>query len=127
MLMLINNNIVTGCSSGLGRALTEYALAAGDKVVATLRNVSALASLQSTYPETSLLVLPLDVTQPTQIKSALDRAVEHFGRIDVVVNNAGYGLFCEIEGTPDEEARKEFEVQFWGPVNITKEVGDLCF
>lgn len=116
---------ITGCSSGLGRALAEYTLAAGDKVVATLRNVSALASLQNTYPETDLLVLPLDVSQPAQIESAFARAVKQFGRIDVVVNNAGYGLFCEIEGTPDEEARKVFEVQFWGPMNITKEVGNL--
>jgi NAD(P)-dependent dehydrogenase (short-subunit alcohol dehydrogenase family) len=64
----------------------------------------------------------LDVTKVAEIKAVFDAARIHFGRLDVVVNNAGYGILAEIEATPDEDARYNFEVQFWGPVNITREV-----
>lgn len=113
---------VTGSSQGLGNALLNAILEAGERAVATLRNPAALAGLQSRYPASQLLVVPLDVTSAFQINDAFEAAKKHFSRLDVVVNNAGYGLLCEIEGTSDEEARKIMEVLFWGPVNITKQV-----
>jgi len=112
---------ITGTSSGLGRALLEVILAANERAVATLRKPEVLSSLQSKYPASQLLVVPLDVTVPAQITTAFETAKKHFGKIDVVVNNAGYAVMGEIEAIPDKDARNEFEVQFWGPVNITKE------
>jgi NAD(P)-dependent dehydrogenase (short-subunit alcohol dehydrogenase family) len=119
---LIRFLAVTGCSQGLGKALLETVLAAGERVVATLRNPLALAHLQSKYPTSQLLIWPLDVTSASQINDAFEATKKHFNRLDVVVNNAGYGLLAEIEATPDEEARKIIEVLYWGPVNITKKV-----
>ena len=65
-------------------------------------------------------MLPLDVTDEAQIASAFEATREHFGRLDVVVNNAGYGIQSEIEGTPDSEARRMMETLFWGPVHVTQ-------
>jgi NAD(P)-dependent dehydrogenase (short-subunit alcohol dehydrogenase family) len=78
--------------------------------------------LEVAHSPTQLLVHRLDVTKVAEIKTVFDAARTHFGRLDVVVNNAGYGILAEIEATPDEDARQNFEVQFWGPVNITREV-----
>jgi len=94
----------------------------GDRAVATLRNPSALSQLQEQYPPGQLLLQNLDVTSFEQIIAAFEAAKKHFNRLDVVVNNAGYGLYGEIESTSDEEARKAHETMFWGPVNITKQV-----
>lgn len=113
---------VTGTSSGLGKALVEVILRSGERVVATCRNPTVLSYLQDKYPASQLLVQKLDVTDSAQIKSAFAASVEHFGRVDVVVNNAGYAVFGEIEGIPEEDAKRQFDVQFWGPVNVTKEV-----
>ncbi|KAF8581481.1 NAD(P)-binding protein [Ramaria rubella] len=112
---------ITGSSQGLGRSILEAVLASGERAAATLRTPSALADLQAKYPSSQLLIQPLDVVSPTQIEEAFEATKKHFNRLDVVVNNAGYGLFGEIEATPDEEARAQIEVLFWGPVNITKE------
>ncbi|KAI0072706.1 NAD(P)-binding protein [Panus rudis PR-1116 ss-1] len=112
--------LVTGSSQGLGRALVEAILAAGEKVVATARNTASLQPLTSQYPSNQLLVAELDVTNQKHIECAFEATKEHFGRLDVIVNNAGYGLSSEIETAPDEEARKQIEVLFWGPVNICK-------
>ena len=90
--------------------MTEAALAHGDKVVATLRKPEALESLQAKYPADKLLVTKLDVTKPDEIESAFAKAKEAFGRVDVVFNNAGWGVIGEIEGTPDVQARAMFEV-----------------
>ncbi|KIK27383.1 hypothetical protein PISMIDRAFT_52653, partial [Pisolithus microcarpus 441] len=95
---------VTGCSSGFGLATTELALQRGEKVVATLRKPAVLADLASKYPET-LLLLKLDVTQPEEVKLAFAAARDKFGRIDVVLSNAGYGILSEIEGTSEKNAR----------------------
>ncbi|TFY70746.1 hypothetical protein EVG20_g2281 [Dentipellis fragilis] len=116
---------VTGTSSGLGLSLVTEVLVAGERVVATARNPASskgLVSLQSKYPESQLLVLRLDVTDAPRIKEVFDLAVQHFHRIDVVVNNAGYGVTAEIEATPDKVAREQVETLFWGPVNVTKQV-----
>lgn len=115
---------VTGTSQGLGLALLKEVLESGERAVATLRNPAALASAVwvEHYGPNQLLVVPLDVTNQEQIDAAFEKTKEHFGRLDVVVNNAGYALMGEIEGTPDDEARKAMEVMFWGPVNIIKQV-----
>ena len=115
---------VTGTSQGLGLALLTEVLAIGERAVATLRNPDALlaSDLAKSAQPGQLLVLPLDVSKPDQITAAFARTKQVFGRLDVVVNNAGYALMAEIEGTPDADARQAMEVMFWGPVNITKEV-----
>jgi NAD(P)-dependent dehydrogenase (short-subunit alcohol dehydrogenase family) len=113
---------VTGTSSGLGFNLVEAVLAAGERVIATLRKPEVLASLSAQHSTDKLLVLELDVVQDSHVLSVFQKAKTHFGRVDVVVNNAGYGLFGEIEGTTDEQARHQMEVNFWGPVRICREV-----
>lgn len=111
---------VTGCSSGFGLCITEYALEKGDRVVATLRKPEVLSELAAKYPE-RLLVLRLDVTKSAEVTAAFATSREKFGRIDVVVNNAGVGLLSEVEGTTDSTARGLFEVNFWGASHITRE------
>ncbi|KAL4073202.1 hypothetical protein V8B97DRAFT_2005856 [Scleroderma yunnanense] len=103
-----------------GLAVTELALLKGDKVVATLRKPGVLAGLAIKYPDT-LLVLRLDVTQPEEVTNAFSAARERFGRIDVVLSNAGYGMASEIEGTNDKNARNVFEVNFWGASYVGRE------
>lgn len=112
---------ITGTSSGFGRAVTEHVLKSGDIVVATLRNPSALSDLSATYPASKLLVVQLDVTDAPEIVRAFAKATETFGHIDVVFNNAGYGLNSVAEGAPEEAVRKQFEVNFWGAANVTRE------
>jgi NAD(P)-dependent dehydrogenase (short-subunit alcohol dehydrogenase family) len=111
---------ITGASGGLGRALVEAVLESGECVVATARRISVLDGLKERYPSSQLLVVELDVSINEQIDRAFKILIDHFGRLDVVVNNAGYAVFGEIEGIPEEDARKEFDVQFWGPVYISK-------
>ncbi|KAF5369001.1 hypothetical protein D9758_002849 [Tetrapyrgos nigripes] len=111
---------ITGTSSGLGKALLEQVLANGERAVGTCRKTSAIADLAEKYPE-QLLVQQVDVSNEKQIKDSFAAALAKWGRVDVVVNNAGYGIFGEVESISDEEARSNFEVQFWGPVHIMKE------
>ncbi|KIO06129.1 hypothetical protein M404DRAFT_999355 [Pisolithus tinctorius Marx 270] len=111
---------ITGSSSGFGLAVTELALQRGDKVVATLRKPIVLAELTSKYPDT-LLLLKLDVTQSEEVKSTFATARERFGRIDVVLSNAGYGVISEIEGTSEKNARGLFETNFWGASYVCRE------
>ncbi|KAG9316467.1 hypothetical protein JVU11DRAFT_2503 [Chiua virens] len=112
--------LVTGASSGFGRAVSEHALRQGDNVVATLRKPDALLDLLSKYPS-QLLVLCLDVKNPDQIRAIFENALEKFGRVDVVLNNAGFGIINEAEGMSEERGRDLFEVLFWGAVNVSKE------
>ncbi|KAF9805190.1 hypothetical protein IEO21_09166 [Rhodonia placenta] len=112
---------VTGASSGFGLHVTECALRHGDKVVATLRRPPMLAELAAQYPSSQLLVLKMDVTEAEDVSKAFADAKAHFGRIDVVFNNAGLGHMGELEGTPEEFARAVLEVNFWGAVKVTKE------
>ncbi|KAI0933380.1 hypothetical protein AcV5_005539 [Taiwanofungus camphoratus] len=112
---------VAGSSQGLGKALVEVLLAADERVVATLRKPEALGSLSKKHPASQVLVLPLDVTNEAQISEAFEMTRERFGRLDVVVNNAGYCVEGEIEAVPEEVARKEMDVLFWGLVHITKQ------
>jgi NAD(P)-dependent dehydrogenase (short-subunit alcohol dehydrogenase family) len=91
----------------------------GDSLVATARNVASLSYL----PENERVQkLSLDVTDRKSISAAIHEAVANFGRIDVVVNNAGYGLLGDTESVPEQDARLQMETNFWGPVFITQEV-----
>ena len=110
---------ITGSSRGLGRAIAEEALAAGRTVVATARRTSALDDLAKRYGD-RLLALPLDVTDPAQASDAIGRAVERFGRIDVVVNNAGYADLAPVEEVSLEAFRAQVEAVFFGTVHVTK-------
>ena len=84
--------LITGASSGLGRALAEAVLARGEFAVLAARSQDELEALAAQHPETAMAAV-LDVTQPDAVRSAVDGAAERFGRIDVVVNGVGYGLF----------------------------------
>ncbi len=111
---------ITGTSSGFGRALAEEVLAKGDKVVATARKPEVLQDLVEKYPETARAV-KLDVTNTKDVKEAIAEAVKEFGRIDVLVNNAGYVLVGAIEESSDEQIRRQFETNLFGVLNVTRE------
>lgn len=113
--------LVTGASSGIGRVVTEHILERGDIAVATLRTPSTLAALVEQYPPTQLLVLKCDVTKYDEVKEAFEKAIKAFKRIDIVFNNAGFGFLSEAEGTPEDFARKMFDVNFWAAANISRE------
>ncbi|KAJ4466266.1 hypothetical protein J3R30DRAFT_3588977 [Lentinula aciculospora] len=115
---------ITGTSSGLGKALTDLLLANGESVVATCRNPTTHNDLLVHY-KNQLLPYKVDVTKEDELKAALAAGVERFGRIDVVVNNAGIGLFGEIEAVPEEDARYIMELQYWGPVHVMKEAARI--
>jgi len=110
---------ITGSSRGFGRALVRTALEAGDLVAATARRPEQLSDLAEEFGE-RILPLALDVTDPAAARSALAAAKERFGRIDVLVNNAGYANVSPIETTDDEDFRTQFETNFWGVYNVTK-------
>lgn len=93
----------------------------GDNVVATLRKPAMLDDLANVYSQNRLLVLPLDVTVPSDITTAFLKARETFGRIDIVFNNAGLCIIGEAEGMPDDDAKLLFDTLFWGAANVTKE------
>lgn len=112
---------ITGCSTGFGRELAQLVLKAGQQVVVTARKISDINDIVAPYPTTAL-ALPLDVTKPTDIELAVKHAKEKFGRIDVLVNNAGIGYFGAIEESEDEEIRRMFEINFFGLSNMTKAV-----
>ena len=112
---------ITGASSGLGRAFTEHALARGHNVVATARRVEALSELAAAAPD-RVLILALDVTQPEGAKPAIAAALRRFGRIDVVINNAGYGVVGAFEETPDSELRALMETNFFGAMHVIRAV-----
>ncbi len=113
--------MITGASRGLGRAFTEIALEAGDSVVATVRDLTALRDLAGRYPGT-LVVLPLDVTDRAAVFAAVEQAVGLTGRLDVLVNNAGYGLAGGIEEVTEQQARQQFEVNVFGALWCTQAV-----
>ncbi|KAG2140983.1 NAD-P-binding protein [Suillus clintonianus] len=113
--------LITGSSSGFGRAMVEEVLRNGEIAVATLRKPSVLDDLVAKYPHTQLLVLPLDVTNEAQVKSVFVQAKDAFGHVDVVYNNAGQVFYHELEGTPMDRARALMDVNFWGAVTVSFE------
>lgn len=108
---------ITGTSRGFGRVWAEAALKRGDKVAATARNLDSIADLADTYGE-NVLTLALDVTKPEQVKSAVEQAHAHFGRLDIVFNNAGYSLVGTIEEASAEDIRALYETNVIGPVSV---------
>jgi NAD(P)-dependent dehydrogenase (short-subunit alcohol dehydrogenase family) len=113
--------LITGAGRGLGREFCEAALAAGDRVVAAIRKPGVLADLCGTHPD-NLRVLLLDVAHRERVFSAVQEACNYFGRIDIVVNNAGYGLVGAIEEIGELDARDQMETNFFGALWITQAV-----
>jgi NAD(P)-dependent dehydrogenase (short-subunit alcohol dehydrogenase family) len=113
--------LITGCSSGLGRALAEAVIAAGHNAVVTARDAGRVADLTEAKTD-RVFALPLDVTNPQQVTDAVRQAEERFGSIDVLVNNAGYGYRAAIEEGDEPDIRTLFETQFFGPVAMIKAV-----
>jgi NADP-dependent 3-hydroxy acid dehydrogenase YdfG len=108
---------ITGASRGFGRIWTEAALQRGDKVAATARALASLADLQAAYGA-NVLTLALDVTQPDQVTAAVTQAHAHFGRLDVVLNNAGYSLVGTIEETSAADVRALYETNIFGTLAV---------
>jgi len=113
--------LVTGTSSGFGRAIADAVVARGDSLVAAVRTPEANEDLVARAPD-RVLVTRTDVTRPKEVKEAVDAAVERFGRIDVVVNNAGYGLLGGVEEATDGQIRSQFDVNVFGVFNVTRAV-----
>jgi NAD(P)-dependent dehydrogenase (short-subunit alcohol dehydrogenase family) len=113
--------MITGCSSGLGKALALHLLERGDNVVVTARQPGALTELMEHYPNT-VLVLALNVTNHEQIVTTVRRATEHFGAIDVLVNNAGYGYRAAVEEADPADLERLFATNFFGAVALIQEV-----
>ena len=111
--------LVTGSSRGIGRKLAEAVLAAGDRLVATARNPEQVQDLVAAAPE-RVLAVALDVTSSESARAAVEQAVQRFGRLDVVVNNAGYANISSIENAPEEDFRAQVETNLFGVVNVTR-------
>ena len=112
---------ITGCSTGFGRELAKLILAKGWNAVITARNIDQVRDIADGYDDTAL-VLPLDVTDKSQISVAVEKTLETFGKIDVLVNNAGYGYFTSIEEGEEDKIRAQFETNFFGLVNMVQAV-----
>ena len=108
---------ITGCSSGFGRALVEAALARGQRVIATARDIRSIADLEQVD---RCQVMTLDITEASEIPLVIQAAAEVWGGLDVIVNNAGYGLIGAVEECGDEQIRRNFETNFFGPLNVMR-------
>ncbi|MGW2624712.1 oxidoreductase [Micromonospora taraxaci] len=111
--------LITGCTRGLGRALAEAVLAGGDQLVATARNPSQLNALSDQYGD-QVQPIALDVTDPAAARDAVRTAVDGFGRLDVLVNNAGYADVAAIEDISEEDFRAQIDANFYGVVNLSR-------
>lgn len=110
---------ITGASKGFGFEIAKAALQAGDKVAGTVRNNgSAVNSSLGNHP--NLLVVEMDVTKENEVKAAVQRAIDHFGKLDIVLNNAGYGILGAIEEVSDAEARKQYDTNVFGLLNVVR-------
>ncbi|MCL2429807.1 MAG: SDR family NAD(P)-dependent oxidoreductase, partial [Alphaproteobacteria bacterium] len=121
---MIENNavwLITGCSTGLGRALAQQTLRSGYRVVVTARDPAMVADIVKNHGEAAVAA-ELDVTRPDQVKAAVEAAEERFGAIDVLVNNAGYGYVAAIEEGEDADVRAMFEANIFGTLNMIKAV-----
>src|SRR5271154_6959139 len=113
--------LITGCSTGLGRALAEAVVGAGHDAVVTARDVARVADLVDAAPE-RVLAVALDVTDPGQVASAVRQADERFGGVDVLVNNAGYGYRAAVEEGDDADVQRLFATNFFGAIAMIKAV-----
>src|ERR1700758_461916 len=111
--------LVTGSSRGLGRAIVEAGLAEGNKVLATARDVKSLADLSEGYGD-QVKLFAMDVTDEAAAANAVMTAVDVFGSLDVVINNAGYGNLSSVEDTPLSEFRAQIETNLFGTIIVTK-------
>jgi NAD(P)-dependent dehydrogenase (short-subunit alcohol dehydrogenase family) len=111
--------LVTGSSRGLGHAIVEAGLAAGNKVLATARDIKSLADLSERYGD-QVKLFAMDVTDEAAAANAVMAAVDVFGSLDVVVNNAGYGNLSSVEDTPLSEFRAQIETNLFGTIIVTK-------
>ncbi|MEA5429709.1 oxidoreductase [Arcicella lustrica] len=118
-----NNKVwlITGCSTGFGRAFATAALQAGYLVAVASRKISDIQDIVDSYPNNAFAV-QLDVSNADEIKAAVRVTLDHFGKIDVLLNNAGIGYFGAIEESDDAEIRRMFEINFFGLANLIKEV-----
>jgi NAD(P)-dependent dehydrogenase (short-subunit alcohol dehydrogenase family) len=112
---------ITGCSSGLGRELSQAVLGHGDRLVATARDTSALAGLATLGPQ-RVSTVRLDVTDTGSVQAAVAEADRAFGRIDVLVNNAGYGLAGTLEELAEQDLRRQFDTNLFGALAVTRAV-----
>lgn len=111
--------MITGCTSGLGRALAELVLAKGDRLVATSRDISRLQQLKEQYGD-RVELYELDVTSPEACQGAIDHVISTFGGLDILVNNSGYARVGPFEQTAADDFRTEIDVNFFGVVNTTR-------
>ncbi|ARV60762.1 short-chain dehydrogenase/reductase [Nostocales cyanobacterium HT-58-2] len=113
--------LITGSSTGFGRALAEAVLEHGNTVVLTARNLQQVEDLTAKFPGRALAVR-LDVTKSEEVREAVSQAIAIFGRIDVLVNNAGYGTIGAIEEISNEDIRRQFETNVFGALDLTRAV-----
>ncbi len=113
--------LISGCSTGIGREIALAALGAGDRVAVTARRREAVEDIVAAYPEQARAIA-LDVTDGAQIEAAVRETTEAFGRIDVLVNNAGYGYVSAVEEGVDADVRRMFDTNFFGAVDLIKAV-----
>jgi NAD(P)-dependent dehydrogenase (short-subunit alcohol dehydrogenase family) len=111
--------MITGSSRGFGHRLAEAVLDSGDNLVATARSTGSLKDLAETYGD-RVRTVALDVTDPAAAKAAVDTAVREFGRLDVLVNNAGYANVAPIEDADPDDFRAQVETNLWGVINVTR-------
>ena len=112
---------ITGCSTGFGRELAERVLLSGDRLIATVRNAEALDDLTMVYAET-LRVLTLDVTNAAQVNEVVATAVGEWDRLDIVVNNAGYGLLGAVEECSEAQIQRCLDTNLMGPLHVIRAV-----
>ncbi|GAA0884372.1 oxidoreductase [Sphingobacterium siyangense subsp. cladoniae] len=112
---------ITGSSRGLGRSITAAVLAKGDNIAATARNPKQLEEFVTQYPD-QIIALPVDVTSREQIDKAVKDTIEKFGRIDVLVNNAGVGITGAVEEFSDEQMDSQLHINLHGPIDVTRAV-----
>lgn len=112
---------ITGASKGFGKLWAEALLERGDKVAATARNIAALQDLKDKYGD-NILPLKLDVNSRTEVFEVTQKVEKHFGRIDVLINNAGFGLFGTTEETTEQQAREQMETNFFGSLWVAQAV-----
>jgi NAD(P)-dependent dehydrogenase (short-subunit alcohol dehydrogenase family) len=111
--------LITGASKGIGLALAKLALSKGDYVVATSRNIESFKTSINAHGD-HFLPLTVDITNDAAVKEAVAKAMNRFGKLDIVVNNAGYSLVGSIEEASDEEFRQTIDVNLFGTVNVLR-------
>ena len=112
---------ITGASAGFGKAFAKYAVNQGYAVVATARSFDKLKDIKALAPD-HVEIIQMDVTKPSEIANAVEKSIARFGQLDVVINNAGYGIIGAVEETSDKELRALMDTNFFGAMNVIREV-----